>query len=104
MIERSLVAFWVFAISGVVHALVNVKADPEIDPLLDLHFLLLNFCGGYLEFIVVQSMPKYIFRRIPSLVKQIAGFAWVWLLFYCIVLSYQWPVYYGEAVRQQGTS
>lgn len=48
--EKCFVAFWVFAISGVLHALVNLKVDSETrGPFMDLRFLLLNFCGGFLS-------------------------------------------------------
>lgn len=102
--EKSFVALWVFAISGIIHALVNIKTDPETNPFLDLQFLLLNFCGGFAESLVTRTIPKSVSNRIPTLVKRVIGFAWVWLFFYCTVSAYQWPIHSNEATRREDVS
>lgn len=98
--EKCFIALWVFAISGIVHCFVNIKADPDSDPFLDFSFLLKNFLGGLLEFMAIRLMPKNITRMIPTPVKQTLGFIWVWLFFYCTVPAYQWPVLYNETIQR----
>lgn len=71
--EKCFVALWVFAISGIIHCFVNIKADPDSDPFLDLCFLLKNFCGGLLEVLAIGVMPKSMNRMVSTPVKQILG-------------------------------
>lgn len=100
--EKCFVAFWVFAFSGVLHVLVNLKADPETeDPLMDFRFLLLNFCGGSFEMLVGFLIPGRVKRRVPVLVRRMMGFAWVYAFFYCTVPSYQWAEYYKMARERE---
>jgi hypothetical protein len=73
--EKCFLAFWVFAVSRVLHALVNLKVDPETrDPFMDLRFLLLNFCGGFFEWLVEPLIPWNVKRRVPALGRKILGF------------------------------
>jgi hypothetical protein len=104
--EKCFVAFWVFAVSGVLHALVNLKVDPETrDPFMDLRFLLLNFCGGFVESLVVELLvPWNVKRRVPALGGKLLGFMWVYLFFCCTVPSYQWAEYHKLALEREGGS
>ena len=101
--EKRFVAFWVFAFSGICHALVNSKVDPETrDAFMDLRFLLLNFCGGFVELLVVEFLiPWSVKRRVPPLGRKILGFVWVYAFFYCTVPSYQWAEYYKLALERE---
>jgi hypothetical protein len=101
-VEKCFIAFWVFAFSGVVHALVNLKVDPDTDLFMDLRFLLLNFCGGFVESLVVDLLvPGKVKRRVPPLGRRLLGFAWVYLFFYCTVPSYQWAEYHKLALERE---
>jgi hypothetical protein len=101
--EKCFVAFWVFAFSGICHALVNFKVDPETrDAFMDLRFLLLNFCGGFVEFLVVDFLvPWNVKRRVPPLGGKMLGFVWVYAIFYCKVPLYQWAEYYKLALERE---
>lgn len=102
--EKAFIAFWVFAFSGVAHCFANLKAEPHLDPFLDLRFLLLNFIGGFVESLVIRAIPRCVKHRVPAVVRRLLGYAWVYFFFYCTVPSYQWAEYYNAAVQREGES
>lgn len=95
--EKTFLAFWVFTISGVVHALVTHKAEPEAGPLSDMWFLQLNFAGGLLELVLYRFGGRSRGRRV---LQRGLGYLWLLLFFYCIVPPYQYPVLHKAAVRR----
>jgi hypothetical protein len=100
--EKCFVAFWVFAFSGICHALVNSKVDPETrDAFMDSRFLLLNFCGGFVEALADGLVPWNVKRRVPPLGRKMMGFVWMYAFFYCTVPSYQWAEYHKLALERE---
>lgn len=102
--EKAFIAFWVFAFSGVAHSFANLKAEPRLDPFIDLRFLLLNFIGGLAESLVIRAIPRSFKHRVPVAVRRLLGYAWVYFFFYCTVPSYQWAEYYNAALQREGES
>lgn len=84
--EKTFVALWVLAFSGIIGVLVNIKANPEFDPYLDSRFLLLIFFGGFPESLVVRSIPGRMRHHLPAWSKKRLGFAWAYFFFYCTVI------------------
>ncbi|KAK2606031.1 hypothetical protein QQS21_003549 [Conoideocrella luteorostrata] len=98
--EKILLACWVFAVSGCIHALVTWKTEAEGDPLSDVWFLMLNFLAGLVELLIRrQGLLSGLGRR-KTVLRRMAGYLCIVLLFYCIVPPYQFPVLHKAALRR----
>lgn len=98
--EKSILALFVFMVSGIVHALVTWKTEPEADPLSDLWFLMLNFLAGLAEMAFRRTQLMNSSRLSVKLLTRLLGYICIMALFYCIVPPYQFPILYKAAVKR----
>ena len=103
--EKALLAMWVFAASGLVHALVTGKTGDSVDVggggdlawiSSDWWFLMLNFGAGLTEVVLsrifIGKRGSQGPRRPVHLALRLLGYSWVFAFFWCIVPPYQYPV------------
>lgn len=109
--DKSFLAFFVFMVSGTVHAATNrmTRNTAPVDDIYgDMVFLLSNFAGGLLEVLVQQAVSTRLKMNkgkedsgsAHSIVCRAFGFFWVFVFFYTIVPPWQFPYIEADLRRR----